>query len=71
MLTGRTLKSHREMFNSSLLTRRDVKAVAGTFMYRMEDVVAILRLLPSSMLLVFRYIRLYSFTLVILKYMGL
>ncbi|XP_019849825.1 PREDICTED: uncharacterized aarF domain-containing protein kinase 5-like isoform X2 [Amphimedon queenslandica] len=29
MLTGRTLKSHREMFNSSLLTRRDVKAVTG------------------------------------------
>jgi aarF domain-containing kinase len=58
MLTGRTFQSHREMFNSATLTRKDVAAVKDTFLTRMDDVVKILRILPSSMLLVFRNINL-------------
>ena len=56
MLTGRTLESHRTMFNSASLNRKDIAAVKDTFYTRMDDVVQILRILPSSMLLVFRYI---------------
>lgn len=55
MLTGRSLQSHQKMFFSSQLTRLDVKEATNAF-NRMDDVVDILKSLPSSMILVFRYI---------------
>lgn len=54
IVTGRTLDTHRKMFNSAVLTRQDVLQVKDTFYNRMEDVISILRTLPSSMMLVFR-----------------
>lgn len=54
IVTGRTLETHRKMFNSAALTRHDVLKVKDTFYNRMEDVISILRTLPSSMMLVFR-----------------
>ena len=53
MLTGRTLSSHRAMFSSPRLTQQDVKAAIKTFK-RMDEVIDILRSLPTSMILVFR-----------------
>lgn len=55
MLTGRTLQSHRSLFgiSSSQMTREDWKAVKGTFV-KFDEVVEILRALPTSMLLIFR-----------------
>ena len=54
MVTGRTLQMHRKMFFSAVPTRQDVLAVKDTFFSRMDDVINILHILPSSMILVFR-----------------
>ena len=56
ILTGRTLQSHRRLFgiSSSQMTREDWKAVKGTFV-KFDEVVEILRALPTSMLLIIRY----------------
>ena len=55
ILTGRTLQSHRRLFgiSSSQMTREDWKAVKGTFV-KFDEVVEILRALPTSMLLIIR-----------------
>ena len=56
MLTGRALASHKKLFGlSSTLSQEDWKAVKNTF-NRFDEVVAILRLLPTSMILVLRNI---------------
>ena len=56
MLTSRALSSHKKLFGgSSALTRDDWNAVKDTF-NRFDEVMAILRLLPTSMILVLRNI---------------
>jgi aarF domain-containing kinase len=59
MLTGRALSSHKKFFGSSAssssLTRDDWSAIKETFS-RFDEVMAILRLLPTSMILVLRNI---------------
>ena len=55
MLTGRTLGSHRNRFFSPKLTPQDVKAAIETFK-RMDEVIEILQALPTSMILIFRYV---------------
>ena len=56
ILTGRALSSHKQYFGlSSTLTREDWKAVKNTFS-RFDEVIGILRVLPTSMLLVLRNI---------------
>ncbi len=54
MLTGRRLSAHRDRFFSPKLSPQDVKEAISTFK-RMDEVVEILKALPSSMILVFRY----------------
>ena len=59
MLTGRALSSHKKFFgsspNSSSLTKDDWSAIRDTFS-RFDEVMSILRLLPTSMILVLRNI---------------
>lgn len=57
MLTGRSLEGHRKTFGaaSSALTKEDVKMAVSTFV-RFDDVIGILRILPTSMLIAIRNI---------------
>lgn len=54
MVTGRTLRTHKDRFYSSALTKRDVRKITKTFTTHMDDVVNILHALPSAMMIVFR-----------------
>ena len=55
ILTGRSLQSHRDMFGvgSSMMTRADWLAVRKTFL-NMDDVMTVLRAMPTSVILVVR-----------------
>ena len=55
ILTGRSLESHRKMFGaaSSALTKEDIKAAVSSFV-RFDDVIDILKALPTSMLIAIR-----------------
>lgn len=53
--TGRTLSTHKNLFFSSIITKQDAKEIVKTMTSRMDEVIKILRILPPSMLLVFRW----------------
>ena len=52
--TGRTLSTHKNFFFSSILTKHDTREIVRTMTSRMDEVIKILRILPPSMLVVFR-----------------
>ncbi len=57
MLTGRALDTHQKMFGlgSSKLTREDWSAVRDTFL-QFDEVMAVLRAMPTSIILILRNI---------------
>lgn len=57
MLTGRTLETHAKMFGigSSATTRQDWLAVRSTFL-NFDEVMRVLRALPTSLILILRNI---------------